>query len=261
MKSKMKSILILFVTYLCVCCECFSNTNSKTFSTATKLNQNNKYSLNKANRITSITTKSTTTKLNGFFGDFFKTKSILTKELEVIVPKYDPVTIAPDFRIAGTFLLLGILLDTIPYIQLTLGPILTALGILFLVQTLRLRFVFDEDNNLELQTTTSSDKSSGENVIVGGANKWDCNTIVNYDFFPKGWIDSSPTGPILVYFKETQTPKDTWDQGPGKSANDPEKIRLGEAIAGQVHFFPAICNANQIRDEFEKRNCRKPPLV
>jgi Protein of unknown function (DUF3119) len=193
--------------------------------------------------------------LNAFFGDFFKPK---TAEPKIpITPQYDPVTIDPDFRIAGAFLVLGLILDIIPYIQLTLGPLVTALGILFLVQTFRVRFVFDENNCIELQTTTSPDKSSGENVIVGGANKWDCNTIVNYDFFPKGWIDSSPTGPVLVYFKETQTPSDTWNQGPGKAANDPAKIEAGQAIAGQVHFFPAICNANQIREEFEKRGCRR----
>lgn len=198
----------------------------------------------------------TNTKLHGFFGDFFKTKT-LQPEAVIEVPKFDPVTIEPDFRIAGTFLVLGGLLDLIPYIQLTLGPFVTLLGVLFLVQTFRLRFVFDEDNNLELQSTLNSDKSSGENVIVGGANRWDCNTIVNYDFFPKGWIDSSPTGPVLVYFKETQTPEATWNEGPGKSANDPEKIAAGDVIAGQVHFFPAICNAKQIREEFNRRGCRK----
>lgn len=198
-----------------------------------------------------------TIKLYGFFADFpFLTKTPLVKPVPE-VPKFDPVTIDPDFRISFLFLSVGFILDLIPYIQLVLGPFVTLLGVLFLVQTFRLRFVFDEDNCLELQTTTSPDKSSGENVIVGGANKWDCDTIVNYDFFPKGWIDSSPTGPILVYFKETQTPSETWNQGPGKSANDPEKIKSGEAIAGQVHFFPAICNAKQIREEFDKRGCRK----
>jgi Protein of unknown function (DUF3119) len=194
----------------------------------------------------------TGTKLNGFNFDFFK-----PKVAEPVIPKFEAVTIEPDLRIAGVFLTLGIVLDFVPYIQLILGPFVTLLGILFLVQTFRLRFVFDEDNNLELQTTTSPDKSSGENIVVGGANKWDCRTIVNYDFFPKGWIDSSPTGPILVYFKETQTPSETWNQGPGKAANDPLKIEAGESVAGQVHFFPAICNAKQIRDEFAKRGCRK----
>jgi Protein of unknown function (DUF3119) len=175
-------------------------------------------------------------------------------------PQYDNVTIDPDFRVAGLFLAIGIVLDQIPYIQWTLGLFTTLLGVLFLVQTFRIRFVFDEDNCLELKTTSfgsDSIEDAGENIIVGGANRWACDKIVNYDFFPKGWIDDNPVGPILVYFKETQTPEETWNEGPGKSANDPEKIAAGKAVAGQVHFFPTVCNAQQIRAEFEKRGCQK----
>lgn len=170
-------------------------------------------------------------------------------------PKNEPVVIDRDFRVAGAFLAAGALLDTVPYAQWFLGLPVTALGLLFLVQTFRLRFVFDEDNNLELRTGTEG--TTGENIVVGGANKWACSTIVNYDFFPSGWIDNNPVGPILVYFKETQTDSATWNEGPGASANDPAKIAAGQAVAGQVHFFPAICSAQQIRAEFEKRQCGK----
>lgn len=175
-------------------------------------------------------------------------------------PKYDAVTIDPDYRVAGLFLALGAALDTIPYVQWTLGLVTTALGLLFLVQTFRIRFVFDEENCLELKTARAGSeelKDAGENVVVGGANRWACDTIVNYDFFPKGWIDGNPVGPILVYFKETQTPSESWNEGPGRSANDPDKIAAGQAVAGQVHFFPAVCNSQQIRAEFEKRGCGK----
>ena len=193
----------------------------------------------------------------GFFQDLFKPKEVAPKEPEK--PQYDPVTISPDFRVAGVFLLSGLLLDQIPYIQLTLGPIVTLLGLLFLVQTFRIRFRFNENNELELVNVanilTGETKSSGENVIVGGDNIWACETIVNYDFFPP--IESSPVGPILVYFKETQTDSSKWNEGPGASANKPEKIASGEAVAGQVHFFPAVCSAEQIRDEFVKRQCQK----
>jgi hypothetical protein len=171
-------------------------------------------------------------------------------------PVFDPVVIEPDFRVAALFLVSGVALDFIPYLQLTLGPVLTLLGILFLVQTFRIRFVFDELGAFELKTGKDAQGDSGENKIVGGANRWDTETIINYDFFPKGWIDG-PVGPILVYFKETQTPSESWNEGPGKMANDPDKIASGAAAPGQVHFFPAVCNAQQIRDEFAKRNCRK----
>ncbi|KAG7352454.1 DUF3119 domain containing protein [Nitzschia inconspicua] len=161
------------------------------------------------------------------------------------------VIINRDFRVAGIFLTLGLLLDTLPILKFTLGPLVTALGILFLVQTFRLSFVCGE-NAFSLQNTS---KESGENIIVGGENKWTYDSFVNYDFFPKGWIDQ-PQGPILVYFKEKQTPSDKWMDGPGKSANSEQALENG-AVPGQVHFFPAICDSKQLRDEWAKRGCQK----
>jgi hypothetical protein len=200
----------------------------------------------------------TTTSLQSFLTDLFSPKAKKVKEPPK--PVFEKVVIDPDFRVAALFLTSGILLDLVPYAQLTIGPVFTLLGLLFLVQTFRIRFVFDEEGAFELKTSSSTPDSdlgsSGENRIVGGANRWDTETIINYDFFPKGWIDG-PVGPILVYFKETQTPSDSWDEGPGKLANDPDKIASGAAVPGQVHFFPAVCNAQQIRAEFAKRNCRK----
>ena len=202
------------------------------------------------------------------------TSAVTMKEVIPIPskPKYENVIIEPDFRIAGLFLSVGLLLDTVPYLQLTLGPFITLLGILFVVQTFRIRFVFTEENQFELKTVSLSNTSnsnddvenvaalrdSGENVIVGGANCWDCDTIVNYDFFPRSMMDLPfLEQPVLIYFKETQTPASTWNEGPGKMANDPDKVANGSAIPGQVHFFPAICNAKQIEREFQKRNVQK----
>ncbi|KAL3910161.1 MAG: hypothetical protein SGARI_002258 [Bacillariaceae sp.] len=161
------------------------------------------------------------------------------------------VVIDRDFRLAGIFLAAGLLLDTIPILKFLLGLPVTALGILFLVQTFRLNFVCDE-STFSLENTANE---SGENVIVGGENRWTYDSFVNYDFFPEGWIDQ-PQGPILVYFKETQTPSDKWNEGPGQSANSEEAMAKG-AVPGQVHFFPAICNSKQLRDEWAKRGCQK----
>jgi Protein of unknown function (DUF3119) len=208
------------------------------------------------------------TRLYGFFGNFFDSATKANNKAAAAVV-YDKVVIDPDFRVAGLFLGLGATLDFIPYLQLTLGPLVTALGVLFFVQTLRIRFVFDEENCIELKTTslggsnantdnTDGLNDSGENVVVGGANRWACDTIVNYDFFPQSWMTPThPIGPILVYFKETQTDESMWNQGPGQSANDPAKVEAGVAIPGQVHFFPAVCNAQQIEAEFAKRGCGK----
>ena len=159
--------------------------------------------------------------------------------------------IDPDFRLAGIFLTGGLLLDQLPLLKFTLGPIVTLLGVLFLVQTFRLKFVCDS-TAFELQNTS---QESGENILVGGANRWAYSSFVNYEFFPKGWIDQ-PQGPILVYFKETQTPSSTWNDGPGKSANSEEALAKG-AKPGQVHFFPALCNCQQLRAEWERRGCAK----
>ena len=171
-----------------------------------------------------------------------------------VKPVLPDVVIAPDYKLAVIFLVAGMILDFIPYIQLLPGPFITLLGILFLVQTSRVRFVFDQDA-FELKSGGDSLASSGENVVVGGANRWTYDSFGNYEFFPKGWVDQ-PQGPILVYFKETQTPSDKWSQGPGKLANADNAIANG-ARPGQVHFFPALCNTKQLRDEFEKRGCAK----
>lgn len=40
--------------------------------------------------------------------------------------------------------------------------------------------------------------------------------------------------PILIYFKETQTPAENWNIGPGEQANSPEAIAKG---AGKQLFY------------------------
>lgn len=169
-------------------------------------------------------------------------------------PPLPDVIIRPDFRLSVYFLALGGALDTIPYAQLTIGPFVTLLGLLFLVQTTRVRFVFDS-TSFELKSGGDSLTSSGENVVVGGENRWRYDSFVNWEFFPKGWIDQ-PQGPILVYFKENQTPAEKWNLGPGAKANSVEAINRG-AQPGQVHFFPVICDAKQLREQFIKRKCNK----
>ena len=63
---------------------------------------------------------------------------------------------------------------------------------------------------------------------MGGANRWKYDSFVNWEFFPS--VDL----PILVYFKETQTPQDQWDVGPGQWANGADALAKG-AVKGQVH--------------------------
>ncbi|XP_066325540.1 uncharacterized protein [Miscanthus floridulus] len=95
------------------------------------------------------------------------------------------------------------------------------LGLLLLFQTTRVRFVFDNEA-LEVKVGDQL-QESGENVFVGGKNRWKYSTFVNWELW---W----PQFPILVYFKETQT--------------KPE---------GQVHFFPVIFNGRQLYDAMVER--------
>jgi Protein of unknown function (DUF3119) len=177
---------------------------------------------------------------------------------EEVVPKLPDVVIEPSYKLPILFLTVGFVLDLIPYIQLTLGPLITLLGVLFLVQSFRIRFCFDE-TAFSLQTMSSEEglQRMEENVVVGGENRWSYDSFVNWKFFPDSWVDA-PQGPILAYFKETQTPSDKWNDGPGKSANSPEALAQG-AVPGQVHFFPVLCNAPQLKAEFERRKCARLP--
>mmetsp|Transcript_31823 Transcript_31823/g.79399 ORF Transcript_31823/g.79399 Transcript_31823/m.79399 type:complete len:249 (+) Transcript_31823:19-765(+) len=178
-----------------------------------------------------------------------------------------PVVVKEDYTLSVVFLAGGVLLASLgsPFIYgagSLPGVLILLLGILFTVQAGRIRFVFDE-TSFELKTRGSGDtdgtsgslQSAGENIIVGGENRWPYESFVNYEFFPSGWLEKG-WPPILVYFKETQTPSDQWGVGPGQSANSAEALARG-ARPGQVHFFPALCDCNQLKEQFELRGCKK----
>lgn len=170
------------------------------------------------------------------------------------------VVIKEDYTLAAIFLVLGgILSYLLPFVGFGIGGFIFLLGVLFLVQTTRVRFVFDPDA-IEVKVGSDSDDpekltKSGENFAVGGENRWKYNSFVNWEFFPKGFVEQG-LPPVLVYFKETQTPQDQWGVGPGTLANSEEAI-AGGAVPGQVHFFPCICDAQQLKSQFETRGCKK----
>lgn len=68
---------------------------------------------------------------------------------------------------------------------------------------------------------------------------------MNYDFFPSIQL------PILVYFKETQTPKDMQIKGSLGSQ------QMDRRDNGQMHWFPAFANASQLKEQFEAHRCKK----
>ena len=122
-------------------------------------------------------------------------------------------------------------------------------GAFLAFQTNTLRFTFDEE---AFSLVKSDLESTGENVVVGGENRWSYKSFVNYDVFP------NKEYPILVYFKETQTPREFWNMPPGDKANSPEALAKG-AVEGQVHFFPAIGNVDATVAGFESHGCKKLP--
>jgi hypothetical protein len=167
-----------------------------------------------------------------------------------IKPKIPDCIIDPDYNIAYAFGSIGILI-----VLLTQGSVYGAVqgGITLLfasflaVQASRIRFVFDE-TSFELKNVGGGNdeenelKDSGENFVVGGENRWTYDSFVNYDFFPSRGL------PILVYFKENQTPEEKWSEGPGG---------LDKVGGGQLHFFPAIANVDQLKEQFALRGCAK----
>jgi hypothetical protein len=206
------------------------------------------------------------------FGDSLRDAATKLIRLPESKPVQPAVVIREDYTLAAVFVLGGVFLASfgsqVLYGAGSLpGVLILLLGVLFTVQTGRIRFVFDGEA-FELKTRASgadtdgssgSLTSSGENVVVGGANRWKYNTFVNYEFLPKGWLEKG-LPPILVYFKETQTPADQWDVGPGQLANSADALARG-AARGQVHFFPALCDCKQMKEQFEARGCTKLPSL
>ncbi|XP_009421220.3 uncharacterized protein LOC104000810 isoform X2 [Musa acuminata AAA Group] len=135
-------------------------------------------------------------------GSFAAVASMLgrnAKKRDIVIPE-------PDYRIP--VVLLGIAGGLVYQDNLLPAATIGLLGFLLLIQATRVRFVFDEEA-LEVKIGNQLEES-GENVFVGGKNRWRYSTFVNWEFW---W----PQFPILIYFKETQT--------------KPE---------GQIHFFPVI---------------------
>jgi len=112
----------------------------------------------------------------------------------------------------------------------------TVFSLFLAFQTTTLRFAFDDDSFSLVQ---ASGAKMQDNVVVGGENRWKYSSFSNYDFLPsKGF-------PILVYFREDQTPAENREEVP----------LVIDTLEGQVHFFPAISNTKQLEKGFETHNC------
>ena len=116
--------------------------------------------------------------------------------------------------------------------------VFTLFGGFLWFQTSTLRFKFNDDS---FALVKSDGSSIGENVVVGGENSWKYSSFINYDFLP------SESFPILVYFKETQTPENLWVETP----------IIVDNLKGQQHFFPCIANSEELKTNFILHNVKK----
>jgi hypothetical protein len=160
-------------------------------------------------RHSSITSSISAATSNDFFQNLAGFFSKKEDKVSVQKPKIPDVVVDSDFSLSYLFAAIGLVIAVI--IPSTFGGLASFvhifLAVFFAIQAKRIRFVFDEDafelRTVDLNASVESQvlKDSGENIVVGGANRWGYKSFVNYDFFP------SKDFPILVYFKETQTPK------------------------------------------------------
>jgi len=164
-----------------------------------------------------------------------------------------------DYTVALTLLLVGIWLtmfhpsDSL-FIDYLGGAFHLWFGSFIGMQTMRTRVVFNKDT-FELKTVTNKvlglQRDKGlkpkeyTNYVLGTNNEWRYDSFVNWDFFPSIQL------PILIYFKETQTPEHMQIKG----SIGPHQMDRRDN--GQMHWFPAFANVRQIREQFEAHGCKK----
>jgi NIMA (never in mitosis gene a)-related kinase len=168
--------------------------------------------------------------------------SALGAGLELVDPNYNLAIGAFGIGLASGFL--EDLRDGSGEKLLTAKPfgafavLFTAFSIFLAFQTTTLRFAFDDDSFSLV--AASGTKLERENVVVGGENRWRYDSFKNYDFLP------SRDFPILVYFREDQTPVENREEVP----------LIVDTLEGQVHFFPAISNSRQLEEGFLEHKCQ-----
>mmetsp|Transcript_27579 Transcript_27579/g.38985 ORF Transcript_27579/g.38985 Transcript_27579/m.38985 type:complete len:250 (+) Transcript_27579:71-820(+) len=116
------------------------------------------------------------------------------------------------------------------------------------VQTRRVRCVFEKDGfefyNLKGPGLTKLEQKP-DNYVSGTRNRWKYDTITNWDFFP------SIEYPVIVYFKETETPESQWNKW---------FAAFDSYGRGQPHFFPGIVNVHQFKEQMELRGSKRKEI-
>jgi len=123
-----------------------------------------------------------------------------------------------------------------------LALLFTIFSLFIAFQTTTLRFGFDDDSFSLVKSGSGGTQLVEENIVVGGENKWKYTSFQNYNYLP------SSKFPILVYFREDQTPIENREE------IDASILQV-DTLEGQVHYFPAISNTQQLTNGFQKHNC------
>ena len=84
------------------------------------------------------------------------------------------------------------------------GALLALFGLFIAFQTATLRFTFDDK---EFSLVKADLSSTGENVVVGGENRWAYDKFVNYDFFNFIWKYIKPRDQNHIFFTIDQIEK------------------------------------------------------
>lgn len=141
--------------------------------------------------------------VSSFLGNLFSKETAPVEEEKPKIPDFVP---DPEYKVGAAFLVFGALfIATVPSLvaDVLFGGFFVLLGAIFVLQATRIRVLFDESTfSIQLGTNENEDglKSSGKNFVVGGENRWSYDSFVNWEFFP------NKAFPVLIYFKENQTP-------------------------------------------------------
>jgi len=174
----------------------------------------------------------------------------------------DDVIIDPDYYLTWSFALVGALITwyhphnadgSLSLIGVAGGAFHMLFASLLWVQTLRVRLIFEKDSfefynikgpSLDFEKGAYLERKP-DNYVSGTVNRWKYDSIINWGIFP------SLEYPVIIYFKETETPKEQW--GKWFAAFD----SYGN---GQPHFFPGLANARQFKEQMELRGVKRKEI-
>lgn len=124
------------------------------------------------------------------------------------------------------------------------------LGWYIYTQTDRVRCVFDKQGNFEFKNIKNGElvTKPNKNYVRGTINRWKCNTIKNYGFFP------SQSFPLITYFSESETDRNQWGQY-GQWGKFFTQTYTDETPV--LHFFPGFIDVEAWEEGIVARGATK----